>query len=87
MVTVEPAMAPELEKRTRLLAGVLFVLGGLALLAPLLTGSNAESRVGLLLLLAAAAEVYHGFSTLERRIAHGGLAERRGHRLDGSSCP
>ena len=61
MVTVEQAMKPDLEKRTRLLAAVLCVLGGLALLAPLMAGSNAEARVGLLLLLAAVTELYHGF--------------------------
>ena len=61
MVTAEQATQPDLEKRTRLLAAVLFVLGGLAMLAPLMAGANAESRVGLLLVLAAVIELYHGF--------------------------
>ena len=61
MVTAEKAMPPGVEKRTRLLAAVLFVLGGLAILAPLLAGANAESRVGLLLILAALIELFHGF--------------------------
>ncbi len=61
MVTAEQASQPDLEKRTRLLAAVLVVLGTLSILAPLMAGSNAESRVGLLLLIAAAVELYHGF--------------------------
>ena len=61
MVTAEQATQPDLEKRTRLLAAVLFVLGGLAIFAPLMAGANAESRVGLLLVIAAAIELYHGF--------------------------
>jgi uncharacterized membrane protein HdeD (DUF308 family)/3',5'-cyclic AMP phosphodiesterase CpdA len=61
MVTAEATMRPDVENRTRLLACVLFVLGGLAIFAPLMVGVNAESRVGLLLIVAAVIEVYHGF--------------------------
>jgi uncharacterized membrane protein HdeD (DUF308 family) len=61
MVTAEEALLPAVEKRTRLLAVVLFALGGLALLAPLVAGANAESRVGLLLIIAALIELFHGF--------------------------
>jgi len=61
MVTAEQAMPKGIENRTRLLAGVLFVLGGLAVLAPLLAGANAASRVGLLLIVAALIELFHGF--------------------------
>jgi uncharacterized membrane protein HdeD (DUF308 family)/3',5'-cyclic AMP phosphodiesterase CpdA len=61
MVTAEQAKQPDIENRTRLLAVVLVVLGGLAILAPLIAGTNAESRVGLLLVVAAAIELYHGF--------------------------
>ena len=68
MVTVERTTTPELEKRTRLLAAVLVVLGGLAILAPLMAGANAESRVGLVLIVAAVIELYHGF----RRSSDGG---------------
>ena len=68
MVTVERAPTPDLEKRTRLLAAVLVVLGGLAILAPLMAGANAESRVGLVLIVAAVIELYHGF----RRSSDGG---------------
>ena len=52
MVMAEPATQADLEKRTRLLAVVLCGLGGLAFSHPL-AGSSAESRVGLLLVLAA----------------------------------
>ncbi len=61
MATVEQQAPAGIEKRTRLLAAVLCALGGLAILAPLMAGANAESRVGLLLVLAAVIEVYHGF--------------------------
>jgi uncharacterized membrane protein HdeD (DUF308 family) len=61
MVTVERQAQPDIEKRTRLLAAVLCVLGGLAILAPLMSGANAESRVGFLLVIAAVIELYHGF--------------------------
>ncbi len=71
MVTAEPAMPPGVEKRTWFVAALLFVLAGLALLAPLMVGVNAESRVGLLLVLAAVIELYHGFrrSSQEGRTA------------------
>ena len=61
MVMAETATQADLEKRTRLLAVVLCGLGGLAFFAPLVAGSSAESRVGLLLVLAGVTEVYHGF--------------------------
>jgi uncharacterized membrane protein HdeD (DUF308 family)/3',5'-cyclic AMP phosphodiesterase CpdA len=61
MVVAEATKRPDFEKRTRFLAGVLLALGGLAILAPLMAGVNAESRVGLLLLIAAVIELYHGF--------------------------
>jgi uncharacterized membrane protein HdeD (DUF308 family)/3',5'-cyclic AMP phosphodiesterase CpdA len=61
MATGEQQAPPGIEKRTRLLAAVLCALGGLAILAPLMAGTNAESRVGLLLILAAVSELYHGF--------------------------
>jgi uncharacterized membrane protein HdeD (DUF308 family)/3',5'-cyclic AMP phosphodiesterase CpdA len=61
MVTAEQAMPPMVEKRTRLLAAVLFLLAVLAILAPLMAGANAASRVGLLLVVAALIELFHGF--------------------------
>ena len=87
MVTVERATTPDLEKRTRLLAAVLIVLGGLAILAPLMAGANAESRVGLLLILAGGHRALPRLSALERRGPQGGVAEWRGHGPDGHLGP
>jgi uncharacterized membrane protein HdeD (DUF308 family)/3',5'-cyclic AMP phosphodiesterase CpdA len=71
MTMAERVAQADLENRTLLLAVVLCALGGLAILAPLMAGANAESRVGLLLLLAAVIELYHGFrrSSSEARTA------------------
>jgi uncharacterized membrane protein HdeD (DUF308 family)/3',5'-cyclic AMP phosphodiesterase CpdA len=61
MVTADRAARPEVEKRTRVLAAALFGLAAVALIAPLVAGTNVESRVGLLLILGAITELYHGF--------------------------